>query len=198
MNRMLKMIKCSGLDLPERELCILATASADLLANYGVDVSKEEVVIQTVPSCNSTQMKSMMVAESRNPTLKNNILPRFQLDILIRNILSDPGKTQDQNFHRGMFLRSNPRLVNCLIPKGRYVLTKQWRVLSAKDLPMIIFFQSVLLLINEVETLLKNTNFQYLPFWVKKTFFSENQSRILPGVRSAARIWAARSMSLQL
>lgn len=51
-NGMLKIIRRSGLNLPERELCILATASVELMNDHGVDPSKEEVVIQTVSRCN--------------------------------------------------------------------------------------------------------------------------------------------------
>lgn len=41
--------------------------------------------------------------------------------------------SKDQNFDRGTFLRSNPRIVNCAIPKGKYVVTRQFRLLTAQD-----------------------------------------------------------------
>ncbi|CAJ1360187.1 unnamed protein product [Effrenium voratum] len=40
---------------------------------------------------------------------------------------------QDQNFERATFVRSNPRLVPCLLPNGKYIVTKAWRLLNGKD-----------------------------------------------------------------
>ena len=47
---------------------------------------------------------------------------------------------QDQNFDRGTFVKSNPRVAACTIPKGRYILTKQWRVLTAEDFTCVMCF----------------------------------------------------------
>ena len=43
---------------------------------------------------------------------------------------------QDQNFHRGTFLKgaSGPACCPCLIPKGKYVVTGRWSLLTVKDL----------------------------------------------------------------
>ncbi|CAK9069495.1 Uncharacterized protein SCF082_LOCUS34789, partial [Durusdinium trenchii] len=71
------------------------------------------------------------------------LLPERELAILAVacvdlqvNFGMDPCKEElvDQNFDRGTFLRSNPKLANCTIPKGKYVITKRWRLLTSQDL----------------------------------------------------------------
>ena len=40
---------------------------------------------------------------------------------------------EDQNFDRQTWLRSQPNLVPCLLPSGKYISTVRWTLLSAKD-----------------------------------------------------------------
>lgn len=40
---------------------------------------------------------------------------------------------QDQNFHRAMWNKSNPRLSPCLIPHGKYVITSRWSLMTSKE-----------------------------------------------------------------
>ncbi|CAK9079617.1 unnamed protein product [Durusdinium trenchii] len=39
----------------------------------------------------------------------------------------------DQNFGRQTFNRRSPSHCPCLLPNGKYILTKQWRLLSSQE-----------------------------------------------------------------
>ena len=50
-------------------------------------------------------------------------------------------RSKDQNFHRQTYVKSDPTLALCLLPHGKYVLTKQWAVLKGEARLFGVVFQ---------------------------------------------------------
>ena len=64
-------------------------------------------------------------------------LDAFSTPVVVQVVQSSDAKSclslQDQNLGRSMYVQSNPRIVTCVIPNGKYVLTEKFRLLTAQD-----------------------------------------------------------------
>ncbi|CAE7238944.1 unnamed protein product [Symbiodinium sp. CCMP2592] len=58
----------------------------------------------------------------------------FKLEKLGRDPFAETLLVQvDQAFNRQIFCRANPTVVPCLLPKGKYIVTGRWTVLSGQE-----------------------------------------------------------------
>ena len=48
-------------------------------------------------------------------------------------VLSRDAKTKDQNIGRQMYTLSDPGLCPCILPAGKYVVSKKWSFLTGED-----------------------------------------------------------------
>lgn len=97
---------------------------------------------------------------------------------------------QDQSFNRQTFCRSNPGLVCCLLPHAKYVVTKRWTMLGAKDtlLTEQSTFTTIELNLLSVEYKAKRVSYRPAKFnfacrfrWLVWTLLAQS-SLLVPGV----------------
>ena len=55
---------------------------------------------------------------------------------------------KDQNFDRQTWMKTSPRLLPCLLPHGKYVVTQRWSLLTGKDSQIQMHFCSLYLKFN--------------------------------------------------
>lgn len=64
---------------------------------------------------------------------------------------------KDPGFTHPRFLRSNPRIVTCILPRGKYIVTKTWRLLRAQARPSLNVNPSLLFMRYVTDSNLQNS-----------------------------------------
>lgn len=117
------LLKDKALPLTERELSILSVATTEL-QNKGYDPFNEPLIIQVEPRL--TWKFFLLCCKNAMHWLNRSKL---------NNLIIHPSlfHTEDQNFARSTYLRSNPRISPCIIPHGKYIVTGRWSLLGGQD-----------------------------------------------------------------
>ena len=111
--------------LTERELAVLAASVCEMAA-CSLNPYDEAFIIQVAPGRSFTRqlfIYKAFVSETCSS------LPSTSMG----SVLCDVSLCQDQSFGRQTWHRRDPRILPCLLPSGKYIVTKRWSLLTAKD-----------------------------------------------------------------
>ena len=120
----LQAVRAFNMPLQERELAILSSTMVELEQKYQIDAFTTPLVIQVDPFLSIRCIRFVVFP------FWISMISRVTQNMFLNKWVSVMPK--DQNFSRQRFVHSNPNIVCCLIPNGKYVLTAKWRLLDSQ------------------------------------------------------------------
>ena len=123
----LDKLRFYSMPLTERELSILAVCVTELQQNrfrpfedmFFVEVDSR---LRALYICKIFQFFTIVL-----------FCALWQISCRLSVTAISKNRPKDQNFHRATWTKSDPTLCPCLLPGGKYVVTKRWTCLEPQD-----------------------------------------------------------------